>query len=82
MKLKNQVNGEQQSQILNNPPKGEKGERMKKIRKVDIYEYPVNLVKNSHVNRKGNLVIDREPFEHMVINKLNEIIERINDQNP
>jgi len=55
---------------------------MKKIRKVDIYEYPVNLVKNSHVNRKGNLVIDREPFEHMVINKLNEIIERINDQNP
>jgi len=51
---------------------------MKKIKKIDIYQYPVDLKEEAFLTEKG-LVIEREPFKHAIINKINEIIEILNE---
>lgn len=52
------------------------------MKKINIYEYPENLGNRlgNKLDRKGNLKLGKPLLEYALLEKVNEIIDYINDQ--
>ena len=54
--------------------------KINKIEKIDVYDYPVDLSEDVVRLPNGSVKVVREPFEYKVIDKINEIIDKLNKQ--